>query len=84
MLHEYKEKLESTKTIIAKVAMDSDIEFEEKNKKLNKMAPVYQSYNLVVEVLEEILDDSQENKDELEGSDLEAVIQKGCVGDEPI
>lgn len=73
MLQDYKDMLESTKTIIAKVAMDSDIEYDEKNKKLSKIEPIYQSYGLVVKVLEDILDVSQENNEE-DNSELESNI----------
>lgn len=71
MLQEYKLRLESTKTEIADVAMNGDIEYEEKNKKLTKIEPIYKSYALVVDVLEDILEVSLENKDDELDSDSE-------------
>lgn len=75
MLNEYRKKLESTKTDIANVAMSSEIGLEEKNKTLTKMEPVYQSYNLVIEVLEDILEVSLESKDEELEAEKEDMVE---------
>ena len=66
MLKEYEHNLENTKTEIANIAMNGDLELEEKHKKLIKIEPVYQSYVVVVDVLKDILEvdkvDIEENE----------------------
>lgn len=75
MLHDYKNKLESTKTDIANIAMDGEIGLDEKNKKLTKIEPIYQAYQMVIDVLEDILEVSLESKvQELEDESDEEVM----------
>lgn len=69
ILNEYKDKLEACKTDIADVAMNVDIDIEDKNKYMYKMQPKYTSYNAVVAVLENILEvgvvkDNQDDQDD--------------------
>lgn len=68
ILSQYKEKLELCKTDIAEVAMNIDIDVEERNQYLLKLQPTYTSYVAVVDVLEDILEvgskEEQEDIDE--------------------
>lgn len=67
MLKNYTEELEKAKNSIAEIAMDLDLEIEDKNGKLLKIQPVYQSYVSVVSVLEDILEVGIDDKaDEVE------------------
>lgn len=76
MLKEYEVSLENIKTDIAGVAMNRDLEFEEKNKQLSKIEPVYQSYVSVVDVLRDILEVGLEDKqDQEDGSETEDEIE---------
>lgn len=67
MLKNYTEELEKAKNSIAEIAMDLDLDIEDKNGKLLKIQPVYQSYVSVVSVLEDILEVGIDDKaDEVE------------------
>lgn len=74
MLKEYEVNLENIKTEIADVAMNRELEFEEKNKQLSKIEPIYQSYVSVVDVLRNILEVGLEDKQE-DGSEVEEEIE---------
>lgn len=74
MLKEYEVNLENIKTDIADVAMNRELEFEEKNKQLSRIEPIYQSYVSVVDVLRNILEVGLEDKQE-DGSEVEEEIE---------